>query len=99
MQSAFLRGRDHQRIGRLELEGLDVEGVDARVRLQWKENPVGLRIAGGRGSTRVSLPEGDYEIGVSTPKTADIDVVSVPGADSLVNVITDGDVRIWTAEL
>lgn len=83
----------------LELDELDVEVVDARVRLQFKEAPRGLRVAGGRGSTRVSLPEGDYEIGVSTTQTADIDVASVPGAASLVNVITEGDVRIWTAEL
>ncbi len=83
----------------LELDELDVEVVDARVRLQFKEDPRGLRVAGGRGSTRVSLPEGDYEIAVSTTRTADIDVASVPGADSLVNVITQGDVRIWTAEL
>ncbi|MDA3038015.1 MAG: hypothetical protein O3C27_00565 [Actinomycetota bacterium] len=83
----------------LELEELDVEVVDARVDLHFNENPVRLRVASGRGSTRISLPEGEHEIGVSTSQTVDIDVASVPGADSLVNVMSDGDVRIWTDEL
>lgn len=79
----------------LSLGELDVEVVDARVRLEFVQAPSALSIRGGRGSTELSLPVDEYEVGVSTTKTLDVDIESTPGASRTVNIVTEGSVRAW----